>query len=228
LNGKLCTFDCIYCECGYNSEHRGGKFSKKEDVVRALNEKLHEMSDEGKPLDVITFAGNGEPTLHPDFPEIIDATLALRDRFYPQAKVSVLSNSTRIDHPEVRAALLKVDNNILKLDSAFQEKMELIDGPVHADFTVDKLVDNLCLFNGNLIIQSMFLRGKHRGIIVDNTTDADVKAWVELLKRIRPKQVMVYSLDRPTPEQNLEKIEHEELERIAQQARDAGLYVTVA
>lgn len=226
--GKVCSFDCIYCECGYNAERRGGKMPSAEAVVDALEKSLQEMSSARKPLDVITFAGNGEPTLHPDFAAIIDATLALRNRYYPQAKVSVLSNSTRIDRPEVFMALNKVDNNILKLDSVFQETVDLIDAPNQDKFSADNLIDNLTAFEGNLIIQTMFLRGNHNGKVVDNTTEREVEGWLKALQQIKPKQVMVYSLDRPTPEQNLQKVEKHELEQIADRARALGFEVSVA
>jgi wyosine [tRNA(Phe)-imidazoG37] synthetase (radical SAM superfamily) len=226
--GKVCSFDCIYCECGYNAERRGGKLPAADDVIAQLEAKLKSMSAAGDKLDVITFAGNGEPTLHPEFARVIDATIALRDRYYPDAKVSVLSNSTRVDRPEVFAALNRVDNNILKLDSLFPATVALMDSPVAADFAVEKVVDNLCRFEGNLIIQTMFLRGEHGGKTVDNTTDAEVEAWLEALKKIAPRQVMVYSIDRPTPEAKLVKVPREELEKIAERARALGFEVSVA
>lgn len=227
-SGKVCSFDCIYCECGYNAERKGGKLPKPEEVIGALEERLKAMSAAQNPLDVITFAGNGEPTLHPDFARIIDATIALRDRYYPEAKVSVLSNSTRIDRPDVFNALMKVDNNILKLDSVFQETVDLIDVPNQEKFTVDNLIENLKAFKGNLIIQTMFLRGEHNGKVVDNTIEREVAGWLEALREIAPKQVMVYSLDRPTPEQKLVKVPREELEKIADRARALGFDVSVA
>ena len=226
--GKVCSFDCIYCECGYNAERRGGKLPAADDVIVALEAKLQSMHGAGDKLDVITFAGNGEPTLHPEFARVIDATIALRDRFYPEAKVSVLSNSTRIDRPDVFEALKRVDNNILKLDSMNPATVALIDAPTSPDFSVDKVVDNLCRFEGNLIIQTMFLRGEHGGKTVDNTVDSEVDAWLEALKRIKPRQVMVYSIDRPTPEKNLVKVPKEELEKIADKARALGFDVSVA
>ena len=227
-SGKVCSFDCIYCECGYNAERKGGKLPKPEEVIGALEERLKAMSATQNPLDVITFAGNGEPTLHPDFARIIDATIALRDRYYPEAKVSVLSNSTRIDRPDVFNALMKVDNNILKLDSVFQETVDMIDVPNQEKFTVDNLIENLKAFKGNLIIQTMFLRGEHNGKVVDNTIEREVAGWLEALREIAPKQVMVYSLDRPTPEQKLVKVPREELEKIADRARALGFDVSVA
>ena len=190
--GKVCSFDCIYCECGYNGENKGGKIPSKEEVFEAMESRLKKMSAENDPLDVITFAGNGEPTMHPDFPEIIDFTLRMRDKYYPQAKVSVLSNSTRIDRQPVFDALQKVDNNILKLDSAIPETVELLDAPNQSDFDLKKLIADLARFNGNVIIQTIFLRGEHCGKIIDNTTDKEVSAWIEALKVIKPKQVMLY------------------------------------
>lgn len=226
--GKVCSFDCIYCECGYNAERRGGKIPSGDDVIAALEKSLQEMAEAGRPLDVITFAGNGEPTLHPEFARVIDATLALRDRYYPQAKVSVLSNSTRIDRPDVFSALQKVDNNILKLDSVFAETVALIDAPNQEGFSVDNLIANLQKFEGNLIIQTMFLRGNHSGKVVDNTTERELEGWLKALQTIKPKQVMVYSLDRPTPEQKLQKVPKVELEQIADRARALGFEVSVA
>lgn len=226
--GKVCTFDCIYCECGYNAERKGGKLPRKEEVIEALSERLKGMSEREEALDVITFAGNGEPTVHPDFAEIIDATIALRNRYFPSAKVSVLSNSTQIFKPTVFEALKRVDNNILKLDSAFQETVALIDVPNQPGFNVDNVIENLRAFEGNVIIQTMFLRGNHNEKVVDNTTDREVEAWLEALTRIAPKSVMVYSLDRPTPEQQLEKVSKEELEKIADRARALGFEVSVA
>lgn len=226
--GKVCSFDCIYCECGYNEERRGGSLPKKEEVIAALSEALKSMYERGETLDVITFAGNGEPTLHPDFAEIIDQTIQLRDRFFAEAKVSVLSNSTNIHKASVFDALNKVDNNILKIDSAFDETIRLIDAPNQTGFQVDNLIENLAKFKGNLIIQTLFLRGMHNGKLVDNTTESEVEAWLEALKKIKPKQVMVYSIDRPTPEQNLQKVSKGELDKIADRARALGFDVSVA
>ena len=226
--GKVCSFDCIYCECGYNKDNKGGKIPSKETIEKEMFDKFKQLHDEKKHIDVITFAGNGEPTLHPDFGEIIDYTIECRDKFLPEAKISVLSNSTKIDKDSVFNALKKVDNNILKLDSVFNETVNIIDKPVNENFDINKTIDLLCKFDGNLIIQTMFLRGEHNGIKIDNTVEKEVSAWIDALKRIKPKQVMIYSLDRPTPEKNLVKVEREELERIAERVRKEGFDVTVA
>ena len=192
-----------------------------------LDATLAKMVGEGTPPDVITFAGNGEPTLHPDFEQIIEDTIALRDKHCPQAKVSVLSNATQIHREDVRRALLRVDNNILKLDSAFDATVQLINKPQGA-YTVERTVELLKAFGGELIVQTMFLRGEYLGQRVDNTTEEEVEAWLRLIKEIAPKQVMVYSLDRDTPCQTLEKVEKEELRAIAARVEALGIACSVA
>ena len=228
IDSKLCSFDCIYCECGWNDEHPGKRrFNARDDVREMLDTTLAKMVGEGTPPDVITFAGNGEPTLHPEFEQIINDTIALRDKHCPSAKVSVLSNATQIHRDDVRHALLRVDNNILKLDSAFDETVQLINKPQGA-YTVERTVELLKMFNGELIVQTMFLRGEYLGKRVDNTTNEEVEAWLRLIKEIAPKQVMVYSLDRDTPCQTLEKVEKEELRAIAARVEELGIKCQVA
>ena len=228
IDSKLCSFDCIYCECGWNDEHPGKRrFNAREDVRAMLDETLQKMVAQGTPPDVITFAGNGEPTLHPDFESIIEDTIALRDKHCPGAKVSVLSNATQIHREDVRRALLRVDNNILKLDSAFDATVQLMNKPQGA-YTVARTVELLKAFEGNLIVQTMFLRGEYLGQRVDNTTEEEVSAWLRLVEEIRPKQVMVYSLDRDTPCQTLEKVEKDELCGIAERVEALGIACSVA
>lgn len=225
-DGKICSFDCLYCEAGFNSQGSGKAGLPGRGQVRSqLEVKLIEMKNEGSAPDVITFSGNGEPTLHPDFPGIIDDTLELRDRYFPQAKVSVLTNSTRIFTPAVAEALRRVDNNILKLDSAVEDTMRIIDRPNDPGFTVDKVIDGLCHFEGTGIIQTMILRGEHNGKPIDNTTDEEIEALISAYRKIRPREVMIYSLDRSTPEEKLHKVEKEELDRIADRIRKAGIKV---
>jgi wyosine [tRNA(Phe)-imidazoG37] synthetase (radical SAM superfamily) len=192
-----------------------------------LDAKLAEMVAEGTPPDVITFAGNGEPTMHPDFEQIIDDTIALRDKHCPSAKVSVLSNATQIHREDVRRALLRVDNNILKLDSAFDATVQLVNKPQGA-YTVARIVELLKAFEGRLIVQTMFLRGEYLGQRVDNTTEEEVAAWLRLIEEIAPKQVMVYSLDRDTPCKTLEKVEKDELSEIAKRVEAHGIACSVA
>ena len=228
VDSKLCSFDCIYCECGWNDEHPGKRrFNSREDVRKMLDATLAKMIAEGTTPDVITFAGNGEPTLHPEFEQIIDDTIALRDKHCPQAKVSVLSNATQIHREDVRRALLRVDNNILKLDSAFDATVQLMNKP-QGGYTVERTVELLKAFEGKLIVQTMFLRGEYLGQHIDNTTNEEVEAWLKLVEEIAPKQVMVYSLDRDTPCQTLEKVEKEELREIAARVEALGISCSVA
>ena len=228
-DGKVCSFDCVYCEAGYNSQGVGTTgLPKREDVSRELEAKLLAMKQAGEQLDVITFSGNGEPTLHPHFGEIIDDTIALRDKYFPKVKISVLSNSTRLGNEKVVAALRKVDNNILKLDSAITSTMRLIDQPTSPSFTSEGVVNELAQFSGQCVVQTMFLRGFHDGKQIDNTTTQEVEALIEAYKRISPRQVMIYSIDRKTPEQQLEKVTREELEVIAAKIREVGIDVTVS
>ena len=228
IDSKLCSFDCIYCECGWNDEHPGKRrFNAREDVSAMLDATLEKMVAAGTPPDVITFAGNGEPTLHPDFELIIEDTIALRDKHCPAAKVSVLSNATQIHRDDVRRALLRVDNNILKLDSAFDSTVQLVNKPQGA-YTVARTVELLKKFEGKLIVQTMFLRGEYLSQRIDNTTEEEVSAWLKLIEEIAPKQVMVYSLDRDTPCQTLEKVEKDELRAIAARVEALGIACSVA
>jgi len=227
-DGKVCSFDCLYCECGWNKDHRGGKFPEASDVIAQLETKLQQMKSEGAGLDVITFAGNGEPTLHPQFAAVIDRTLEMRDQYYPAAKVSVLSNATRMTQPEVHAALLKVDNNILKIDGAYDATIHQIDQPVDSRYSVRQIVEGMKSFEGQLIVQTMFVRGEHEGRKVDNTTPEEVAAWCDLMREIHPHQIMVYSLDRPTPEPNLIRVSKEEMAQLVAPLVAEGMNVSIA
>lgn len=228
-DGKVCSFDCIYCEAGYNAQGVGTTgLPLREKVRHDLRLKLEEMKSQNRTLDVITFSGNGEPTLNPDFPQIIDDVIALRDEYYPEAKVSVLTNSTRIFTPAVAAALKKVDNNILKLDSAVDDTMRLIDQPTSKEFTVEKVVDALTQFSGTGIIQTMMLRGEHDDKKVDNTTPEEIEALVKAYRKIKPREVMLYSLDRSAPEERLRKVDKEELQAIGKKIEEeTGIKVQV-
>ena len=221
-DGKICTFDCLYCEAGFNAQGPGTTgFPPREKVAELLEAKLAEMKESGSPLDVITFSGNGEPTVHPDFAGVIDDTLRIRDKYYPEAKVSVLSNSTRIDRPEIFKALLKVDNNILKLDSALTDTIHQIDRPTLPHLKADTIIENLARFGKDCIIQTMLLRGEYDGKPVDNTTPAEIAALLEAYRRIQPREVLIYSIDRTTPARQLEKVPREELEAIGERIRQA-------
>jgi wyosine [tRNA(Phe)-imidazoG37] synthetase (radical SAM superfamily) len=202
---------------------------KAEQVLTALDLKLQALLAEGVIPDVLTFAGNGEPTVHPDFPAIIDAVIILRDRWVPKAKISVLSNSSRIDKAEIRAALLKVDNNILKLDSALESTVQLLNRPVRNTYSIQEQIQYMQLFEGKLIVQTLFVRGSYLGKTIDNTSEEEITAWIEALRKIKPRSVMIYTIDRETPVQSLEKIPLKELEKIARRLQDAtGLPSTIA
>jgi len=228
VDAKICSFDCIYCECGYNTTIKDSHIQTREQVREALEAKLKEMKSEGQIPDVITFAGNGEPTLHAEFEGIIDDTMALRNTYCPTAKVSVLSNSTRIHKPHVFNALNKVDNNILKFDSAIDRTMKLMNCPVGKHINVAWFIEHLKKFEGKLIIQTMFLRGEFKGEHLDNTTEPEVEAWLKAMEEIHPQEIMIYSLDREAPTKTLEKVTVEELNVIADKARKRGFNVLVA
>ena len=228
-NGKICSFDCLYCECGLNSQHKGGRMPKAVEVIKKLEEKLRQLKAEKVVPDVITFAGNGEPTMHPDFNWIIDETIALRNSLCPKAKVCVLSNATQLENKKVFDALLKVDQAILKLDSASDETTRIMDRPVNAKFSVRSHVDKLKSLEGRLIIQTMFTRGSYEGLSFDNTTIPEVDALIEFLNEIKPESVMVYTIDRETPVKGLDKITPVELNKIAARIRKkTGLSVSVS
>lgn len=228
-NGKRCTFNCIYCECGLNEERRTKTPApSREKVKQALTKKLAEMTVGGIRPDVITFSGNGEPTMHPDFAGIIEDTLDIRDKLCPTAKVAVLSNSTRLHKEEVIQALCKADENLMKLDAATDDLIGKIDQPEIHDFTAKKLIEQLCHFNGKLIVQTIFLKGEHNGVYIDNTRDEEVAQWIEALKKIQPQKVMIYTISRETPVKTLQKIPKETLEQIAEKVRQAGFEISVS
>lgn len=227
-DGKVCSFDCIYCECGFNADHRAHQpLPTREEVRQALESKLQDMQANGPKPDVLTFAGNGEPTAHPQFPEIIEDTLALRDKYFPQAKVSVLSNSTFIYRPAVFAALSKVDNNILKLDTVNEDYINLLDRPT-GRYSVNDIIEGMKAFKGNCIIQTMFLKGGYQGKDMDNTSDEYVLPWLKVVKEIAPRQVMIYTIDRETPDHDLRKATPAELDRIVELIKAAGIPATAS
>lgn len=228
-DGKLCSFNCIYCECGLNEERRTRtKQPTRLEVKEALIHKLEAMQAEGVAPDVITFAGNGEPTMHPEFGGVIDDTIATRNRFFPKAKIAVLSNSTMLQKEDVFQALNRVEDNILKLDSVLDSRIQQLNVPNAPSFNFDSLLKQLCRFDGNLIIQTMFLQGEFYGAPVDNTTEAEISGWLVALKQISPKLVMIYTIDRETPVKGLRKVSKEALEAIADRARKEGFLVSVS
>ena len=230
-DGKLCTFDCIYCECGFNRDRRPATSRpSREAVAAALETKLQEMKKSGELPDVLTFAGNGEPTAHPDFAGIIDDTIALRDRYCPQAKVAVLSNGTMCYKEPVFRALMQVDDNIQKLDTVDADYIRAVDRPV-GSYDVNKVVDALAAFGGHVMVQTMFMCGTAEdGTNVDNTGDRFVQPWIAALQRIKPESVMIYTIDRETPDLGLHKAAPAVLDAIAKRVREAlpGIAVSVS
>ena len=224
-DAKLCSFDCVYCECGWNQPVLHPQLPTRQQVREALNSQLSTLNSQ---LDVITFSGNGEPTMHPDFLGIIQDTCALRDQYCPNAKVSVLSNSTQLGRVEVVQALKLCDNRILKLDSAIDATMRFIDKPVNPHLTVAQVMEWLQQFDGDFTLQTCFLRGDYHGQVIDNTTSEELAAWYQAVEILHPKQVMIYVIDRATPLQTLEKIPAEQMQAIAKPLLDKGIEVIIS
>ncbi len=230
VNSKYCNFNCLYCECGFTSKSYG-KYSEDLPTANAVRNALEEIltryQEQNIRIDTITFAGNGEPTLHPDFPKIIDDTIAARNRYYPDAKIAVLSNATLIAKPVIREALLKVEYNILKLDSVNEDTVKLINCPF-GNFSLPKLLENLKNFRGNLTIQTLFVRGEYKGKTFDNSTDEEVNNWLSFLQTIQPELVMIYTFRRDTPIDTIYKISPERLREIARKVEAKGIQVSVS
>lgn len=227
-DGKVCTFDCVYCECGFNADHRPRmQRPSREEVYYALEKQLITMASRNELPDVLTFAGNGEPTTHPHFHEIISDTIRLRDNYCPQAKVSVLSNATMITKDSVREALMKVDNNILKLDTVNPDYIKKVDRPT-GHYDVSQLIEAMKLFKGHIIIQTMFMKGHINNEDISNISDSYVLPWLETVKAIAPQEVMVYTIDRETPDHDLLKATHEELDSIRDRVIAAGIPCTAS
>ncbi len=229
VNVKVCSFDCLYCECGFTPGTYPEKAVLPSRLVvrKKLEQKLIEMAAENLLPDVITFAGNGEPTLHPHFAGIIDDTVELRNELTPDARIAVLSNATMLHKPKVFNALLKVDDNIQKLDSAFEETVALLDCP-RGTFNLQNVVDQLVQFKGKVIIQTLFVKGSFKNMPVDNSTEKEIEAWLKLLQKISPKKVMIYTIARDTPVNTLEKISVGKLDSIAKRVEDIGLEVQIS
>lgn len=221
--GKLCNFDCVYCECGWNKDGLSDKvFPSFEDVSAALNERISGMAEEGVAVDSITFSGNGEPTLHPDFPAVIDLTLMLRDRYYPKAKVSVLSNATLVTRTGIAEALMKVDNPILKIDASDDELIQKINKPA-GHYRLAETIEALKGFDGRFVLQTMFLRSPE----FDTASPEALAGWMDIVREIRPREIMVYTIDRETPDKSLAKYTVEEMTAFVQPLIDEGFKVQV-
>lgn len=224
---KYCNFNCVYCECGNNIP--GGKIDlpRRADIAKALDSKLQECLSKDIQIDSITFAGNGEPTIHPEFKGVMEDTVAARNRYFPKAQISVLSNATRIGNAGVVEGLMMIDNRILKIDSAIQSTALAIDRPA-GPYTVEGTVELLKKFEGNFTLQTMFLEGNVNGHHINNMTGSEVEAWVKLASAAKPKKIMIYTIDRDTPEQDLRKATHEELDAIADRVRKMGIEISVS
>lgn len=221
--GKLCNFDCIYCECGWNKDGRDDKRVPDALELRgALESKLKACREQGIPIDSITFSGDGEPTLNPDFPEIIDITLELRDRYYPAAKVSVLSNATMVHKDEVFEALTKVDNPIMKIDAPTTELARLVNRP-YPGYKVEAVVEALKRFDGDFVLQTMFLKSSY----FDSSDPVQLNAWMDIVRLLRPREVMVYTIDRETPEHDLVKFSAEQMGELVKPLVDEGFTVQI-
>jgi wyosine [tRNA(Phe)-imidazoG37] synthetase (radical SAM superfamily) len=227
-HAKICTFDCIYCECGWNQPIHHPTLPTLAQVHDELEKTLKELKEQCVELDVITFSGNGEPTLHPDFLKIIQETCQLRSIYYPNAKVSVLSNATQLTREDVIEALRLCDNRILKLDSAIDTTMLRIDQPLNKDLTVERIVKSLQVFKGDFTLQTCFLQGDINGVEIDNTTPHELEAWFEVVRCLNPKQIMIYVIDRATPLQTINKVPAEKMNAIAQRLRQEGFNVIVS
>ena len=221
--GKLCNFDCVYCECGWNKDGKGdGRFPSFTEIEKALQEKMSSLATEGVNVDSITFSGNGEPTIHPDFAKVIDVTLRLRDEFFPKARVSVLSNATMVGREEIAEALMRVDNPILKVDASSDELIRKINKPT-GPYRLAEVVENLRKFEGRFVLQTMFLRSPD----FDTTEPEALQAWMEIVRELRPREIMVYTIDRETPDKSLGKYTVEEMTRFVQPLLDEGFRIQI-
>ncbi len=221
--GKLCNFDCVYCECGLNKDGISDRrFPTYEEIVTAFEDKMSSLSAEGTKVDSITFSGNGEPTMHPDFPKIVDAVLNCRDRFFPLAKVSVLSNAFLVGRPSVAEALRRVDNPILKIDASSDELVRQINKPVGA-YRLADIVNALKGFDGNFILQTMFLRSPE----FDTAAPEALQKWMDIVRELHPREIMVYTIDRETPDKSLGKYTVEEMTALVKPLLDEGYKIQI-
>ena len=229
LKRKFCTYDCIYCECGWNKDTIENKVELPtyDDVKQQLEKRINELKAEGVVVDSFTFAGNGEPTLHPDFVRVVDLVVEMRDKHYPNAVITLLTNATQLCKPEIYDALQKLDNPVLKLDAGMEAMRNSINKPTSERYSFEELVENLIRFGSKGIIQTLLLRGTNEGKVISNVSEEDFTEYLNLLKKIRPKYVMLYAIDRATPEKDLEKLTIEELEFYAEKIRNEDIDVKV-
>lgn len=227
-SGKICNFDCIYCECGWNKDGKSiDGFPSEGEVLHAMEVAFKEIAINKTPVDTITFSGNGEPTLHPSFPAIIDSVIELRNKYIPKAVISVLSNSTTIDKTDIRESLMKIDNPILKIDSADEKTLKLVNGAL-TSYSLESIIKNIKLFKGNFILQTMFLKGEYNGQEIDLSSPELVELWQKMVFEIKPRLVMLYTIDRDTPAKNLEKVNAIRMKEICAPLIEAGIKCQVA
>jgi wyosine [tRNA(Phe)-imidazoG37] synthetase (radical SAM superfamily) len=225
VNSKICSFNCIYCECGWNpTVDVQGSFASTSDLLESLERRLKELNENNQPLDSITFAGNGEPTLHPEFGKIVDGVVTLRNNYFPNVMVSVLTNSTGLWNDSVFNALMKVDMPILKMDSAIGSSLRAIN-KTSASFDEQLYYSGIARMKGKMIIQTMLLRGMHDGTLIDNTSEEEWEAYLKRIKEFDPVLIMLYSLDRTPPASGLEKIPDEKIRDFADRLRSHGFKV---
>ena len=223
VNGKICNFDCVYCECGWNADGMEDRtLPSFREVCDALENGVKKCHDDGTPVDTITFSGNGEPTLHPDFPAIIEKTLEVRAKYYPSAKVSVLSNATQLGRPGVKAALAKVDNPILKLDAPTTALAARINKP-SGGYDVEAVVENMKAFNGDFILQTMFLSCPD----FDSSSPEVLLPWMDIVRLLKPREVMVYTIDRPTPQAGLVRFSEEKMRELVSPLIQEGFKIQI-
>ncbi len=220
---KICTFNCLYCECGWTLEKNLNARSPYplDEVLAAIEHKLSDCCKNGTPVDSITFSGNGEPTLYPYFDKVIENLLALRDKYYPQAVISCLSNATQLLRPEVCSALKKIENPILKLDAGSQKMLDIVNSPI-VPVDIEAVTDQLCSFNGKLVIQTLFFSGEKDGIPFNNAEGEEFERWYDRILKIKPERLMIYSLDRETPALNLHKFDKDFLNTIVEKLKSDG------
>ncbi|MBN2730424.1 MAG: radical SAM protein [Bacteroidales bacterium] len=218
VDAKICSFDCVYCECGWTDSSSSQSLPTANEVQKALEVKLLNMQAAGELPDVITFSGNGEPTMHPEFDEIIENTIKLRNMYSLRAEVVVLSNSTQLHKEKVRNALLKIDKAVLKLDSTNETQFQRINKPAPG-IHVEDVKKELLRFEGKASLQTMFLRGQTTEGQIDNTITREIDALIEFAKVMIPAEWMIYPIDRPTPFEKLEKIQKDEMDEIAEYIR---------
>ena len=227
-NSKFCNYNCIYCECGWTIKNKGEKITlvDKNIVIKELESKLISLRERNQSPDNITFAGNGEPTIHPDFEWIIEETILLRKKYAKKSKITVLSNATLLHKRSVFDALRRVDNNVLKLDSAIQKTTKIINDFIGSK-KIETIIEEIKAFEGEQIVQTMMLRGEHKGEVVDNTTNEEIEALITAYQYIKPRKILLYSIDRDTPASGLQKVSNAELQEIAKRMNEYNLKVEV-